>query len=1335
METRNPCSILLFVQPILRKGFYAPLQQDDALPTPDWTRPDLLAEAFEELWAKELARAGFVPVNSEDAVLAAEEGKVGVTKQPQRRRQPSALRVLFHLFAGRTAFAMSMQIVSVCCRFSTSLVIRRLAVLILLGGRQPGRWPGEGFALAAALAVLSCLEGLLATNANIRIQTIALAIFNTFATMVLRKGIRLHPAARGKFQRGSLVNLGLSDCNRLVESSNTLASGIAIPLMIIGALALGGGLAGPAFLITGLAVAMIIVIMLQLGKWQGAAFRRKAIAQGQRLSLLNEMLQSIKLTKYYALEEHFGAQILEKRRGEEEALLGMKLSLALNWAASILLPMSSMILVLLTHRGAYGYFPSVPDTFAILAVIKTLSFPFAFFGNVLGTVTMLMASCGRLQDLMLQPEVLRRDLKDVPEAQLEEELAVSIQGASFSWQTAEETDVSLILPQLHFKVPRGQLVVVVGELGSGKSSVLNAILGEMQELPNDSSKPTRISARQMAYCAQEAMILNATMRDNVLFGLDWDEEKYWKAVEASALAQDLLLLPAADMTEIGEKGLTLSGGQKARVALARAVYSALAVPDPAQALVLLDDPLSAVDAHVGSHLWEQCISGVLSKTTRILVTNQLQFLSDPAVSQIFVMERGEVAEMGPYSELVGIDGRFSRMLATLEGGGESPGGGLRRRANAKKTWSLDDGPSPLSQVVLQARSKSNVFNAGPASPISPSSARTDRVTEDEKKVEGAVTLDTLLFYLRGLGPWPVVLLLLFFGWSYHAGELLPDLYLALWMAGEPLGLSPQGAEDAASRLGVWVIVGLVGLAIATNARFNWAFGAVRAGRASHELVLRRVLSCPMSFFDSTPSGRILNRMGEDQMNLDWTVSLQVEVCLLVLSQAFNTTVLVIGVCPWLALGLVVVLPLLKFLREIHRRSVREGVRFWMLTKSPVFNIMEEMLVGVPTVAAYGRLDRFLERYDAALRANNNWLFTKDMMNQWAEQRLQLVGAAVTGTLAALLIGIPGLAPASIGSIAIIYALQLAQFLRWSAFFLVQVESSLASVERISEYSALPQEAPRQQPADAGALKLGWPGEAPEVEFQNLQVRYRPHLPLVLRDFSAKLRPMEKVGVVGRTGSGKSTLLSCLFRLVEPEAGRILIGGQDIGLLGLGLLRRRVTTVPQDPLLFSGTLRHNLDPADERTDDAILDGLKRCGMAEFVDRLDGGLAAKVAEQGSNFSVGERQVLCLARALLRDTRVLCLDEATANVDPENDARIQRTIRVEFASCTVLTIAHRLHTVVDADRIMVLEAGQLKQFDAPQRLLQIEGPFQAMAIEAGVTAQGMDTAPRPVAGSTAL
>jgi len=547
---------------------------------------------------------------------------------------------------------------------------------------------------------------------------------------------------------------------------------------------------------------------------------------------------------------------------------------------------------------------------------------------------------------------------------------------------------------------------------------------------------------------------------------------------------------------------------------------------------------------------------------------------------------------------------------------------------------------------------------------------------------------------------------------------MPDIFLALWQD-DVFEISEQGY------LGIWLTSNFLGLCLISASRLAVIFGTVKTASNIHKMMLARLIRCPTSFFDRTPSGRIMSRFGEDQMTIDLTLPLHAEVFCIVTWKSFNILSFAIANMPLLTVPVVVLMGFFVAVRELHRRTVREAVRFWMMTKGPMFHVFEETISGLSTISAFQRQAIFVSRLHAAVANNQRWCITKDATNQWSEQRLNLLGAIVAGSFATFLVLDPlrdndDIGAESGGSLkfmALIYALTVGESIRFMVFFLSQVEGSLASVERCSEFvQRTDQEPPHHQAVDAS---LGqWPSpEGKGLVFEDVSIRYASHLPLALGGLSAEIGACEKVGIVGRTGSGKSTFMGALLRLLEPEAGRILLDEVDIATVGIALLRRRVSIVPQDPMLFCGTLRHNLDPLEQLSDETVSDGLTRCGLDDLVTRFDGGLNGAVAEAGANFSVGERQVFCLARALLRSTRVLCLDEATANVDPTNDARIQRILGAEFSGCLVLTIAHRLHTIMGSDRVMVLSDGRLAQLDTAKALLAKPGLFQDLATSAGI------------------
>eukprot|EP00930_Biecheleria_cincta_P033436 TRINITY_DN23167_c0_g1_i3.p1 TRINITY_DN23167_c0_g1~~TRINITY_DN23167_c0_g1_i3.p1 ORF type:complete len:1287 (+),score=197.43 TRINITY_DN23167_c0_g1_i3:74-3934(+) len=1274
MDSAGPFSKFLFLwlQPTMRTGFRRALQDSDAVQLPQRLNCAVIRREFQERIAKEHSWA------------------------ESRSKQPRLLRLLVSMTWGPLGRATLYQLIVVACKFS-SVVLLRLVVQTAL---QKGQGDLMSGVLAAfGLFALNVVEGILSSQATFQLQLGIYVWIMTFAQAVLWKGTKLHPAVQEQNRRGALVTLALSDLTRVVEMANILMLGVGAPFMLIFAFVSLVLLLGPLVLFAVLVCVLVFMLIKKIGDKSGSSFRGKMMWQGQRVSVLNEMLQSVRFTKYYTMESHYAAQMMQHRSKEEHQLKVMKMALALMWPSASLVPTFTVLVAFVMYVSIHGNLPPAEDTMAVLAIARFLFVPFAFFGAFLSAINMLLSATGRMAKLLLQPEISRVSLDDGDS----EPVAVHVHG-NFSWSLPASPNPPT-LSGLALDVPRGELWVVVGSLGSGKSSLLAAILGYMtadsQGKRDDKQCSVKISGPSCAYVSQIPVVINATLRENVTFGFtsslstEQMEARYHAALEAAALGPDLEVLPAGDQTEIGEKGITLSGGQKARVAVARAVMAS----HPG-GIVLLDDPLAAVDAHVGAHLFDKCIIGALAGTTRILVTNQVHYLAHPEVSRILVMEGGVVVEQGTYTELTADlskrSKRFSQMAASV--GGE---------ARSTDTNHSSKGISP-------------------ADPSAPGKNQHGELVKKEHKAEGRVKTKAFKFFIQALGGIRVFVFLFFCSWFFHLSEVIPDFILVAWQED-----TLQIAQN--SYLALWTAVSLTIVLAMVFGRGIWVAYTLRASGKILRAVTSHVLHCPVGFFDQTPSGRIFNRLGEDQMICDFTCPLQLEVLCISIWQILDKVILAILAKPMIAAVFAVLAGAFVFLREVHRRSSREMIRWWMVTKSPVFNAFEEILSGANTIYAFGQDGYFLKRFDATLETNLSWLLAKDASNLWVDIRLFFLAAIVVGSIALLMVltadlslGLPALS-----SIALIYALDMGFHLRTLTFFLVQLEGSFASVERLQEFTEdLPQEAPTEMNKDQELIKSGWPGIGCELVFQDVCLRYLPHMPRALDNLSVSLHGREKVGLVGRTGSGKSTIMGALFRLVELESGQILLGGVDIAKVGLALLRKQITIVPQDPILFSGQLRKNIDPTGACDDAAICGVLRRCGLEEFAQSLQKGLDIAVEEGGTNFSVGERQMLCLARALLRDAAVLCLDEATANVDPVSDQKIQRVLEHELHDCLVLTIAHRLHTVLHSNRILVLERGRLAQIGSPRELLAQPGIFQQLADQAGVSLDdesiGKDTAP---------
>uniref|UniRef100_A0A182NES5 ABC-type glutathione-S-conjugate transporter n=1 Tax=Anopheles dirus TaxID=7168 RepID=A0A182NES5_9DIPT len=795
----------------------------------------------------------------------------------------------------------------------------------------------------------------------------------------------------------------------------------------------------------------------------------------------------------------------------------------------------------------------------------------------------------------------------------------------------------------------------------------------------------------------------------------FDQKKYDNVIECCALKPDLEMLPGGDTTEIGEKGINLSGGQKQRVALARAVYADAEV-------YLFDDPLSAVDAHVGKHIFEKVIgpSGMLVGKSRLLVTHGISYL--PFVENIFVVKDGEISESGSYQQLLDQKGAFAEFLTQhIQELDDSDEEEIKLIQESLK----DETAQRIVERTLSVRSnRSNGSNGSQRKKrISRQESRVsskkeepiiqnlDKATliEKEESATGAVTWAVYKKYVTAIGFqfgfWSVV---------FSAINQGSGIYSSMWLT--DWSEDPEAITDASVRdmyLGVYGALGGVQSIALFIGSVLLALGCLKAAEESHNKLLESSLHMPMSFFDTTPLGRIINRFSKDVDVVDNILPATIRAWLLMLFSVIGVFV-VIGISTPIFLAIVPPLMVIYyFVQRFYIETSRQLKRLESVTRSPIYSHFGESIGGQSTIRAYGQQERFIKESEHRVDYNQLVTYPTILANRWLGVRLEMIGSLVI-LFAALfaILARDTIGQATVG-LSISYALQISNVLSFLVRMTAEVETNIVAIERLEEYTVLPREADWQK----GTVDKAWPAEG-KVEFKDYQIRYREGLDLVIRGISLNVRGGEKIGIVGRTGAGKSSLTLGLFRIVEAAGGQIVIDGLDISQMGLHQLRSRLTIIPQDPVLFSGTLRDNVDPFKSYSDDQVWKALELSHLKTFVKGLTAGLDHEIAENGENLSVGQRQLVCLARAILRKTKVLILDEATAAVDLETDDLIQKTIRTEFADCTILTIAHRLNTILDSDRVLVLDKGLVAECDSPQNLLaNRDSIFFSMAKNAGI------------------
>ncbi|KAF9572383.1 hypothetical protein EC968_009957 [Mortierella alpina] len=818
----------------------------------------------------------------------------------------------------------------------------------------------------------------------------------------------------------------------------------------------------------------------------------------------------------------------------------------------------------------------------------------------------------------------------------------------------------------------------------------------------------------LAYVSQQAWIINATVRDNILFGKTFDQKKYDNVIHASGLQPDLEMLSAGDLTEIGERGINLSGGQKQRVSLARAAYQDADI-------YLLDDPLSAVDAHVDQHLWTHLIGpeGLFKNKTRLLVTHGIHHLEH--VDQIVVLKDGTISETGEYQQLIKkkkkSESSKNRLRDLLVGKKDNASASdtIASASSSNHNSDSDGEASERNTVVGEVAVKS-----GDNAALDGNKDDAGELIADEKLEEGKVGWRIVMIYAKAASYLNAMICVIFFILA-QACHISTNFWLRYWIT----DMEERERDERETRPASFYLTGygmLVVLYICFNVIVNYLTEVVcgiRASNVLHDRLLTRVLRLPMSFFDTTPMGRIVNRFSSDVNAIDTQLPEEWNDFLMLSSIIAGTLFVIAYSTP----AFLIAIPPLAFtyiwIQDYFVKSSGSMKRLISVSRSPLYQHFSETLTGVSTIRVMkGLKDQFIRENEVRGDVINTRLNAFSLNNRWLQLRLEVLGGMVIFTSASLAVLNAGKLDPSIVGLALSYALNMVGMIGFLVRAYSQVQCVLVSVERVDEYSEKPTEAPTETDV---RLPPRWP-EQGRVVFKNYSARYREGLDLVVKDVSFTVQPSEKVGIAKASDPSfdvKKHLqsITALYTDVDGGGGSIEIDGIDISKLGLDALRQHLSIIPQDPTLFAGSIRHNLDPFEKQSDKELWEALTRAHLKDHISTLPGGLEYEVAQNGENFSVGQRALICLARALLRKTKVLILDEATAAVDVETDNLIQKTLREEFKDRTVLTIAHRIKTVMDSDKILVLEKGCVQEFEAPKVLLQQnDSLFFQLAKQAG-------------------
>jgi ABC-type multidrug transport system fused ATPase/permease subunit len=1280
--------------------------------------------------------------SSDFAVIEAErEWQNQLSSAKESAKDPSVARMIMKLIWYDLSISLVFKLGGwlLFATVSNSFLLQQTMMFI----QDPSEPLWFGLILAFSIFVSETMRSISINQYWLRAVQTGMRIRSGLRHLVYKKALKLRDSSLNSKQV-NIITVITADALRINEAINYGCFLISTPVTISLTLAIIIYTIGIAGLVGFVILISATLLQMRLGNYVSEV-RRKAVKVGdERVKLMGELLTAIKLIKFFAWEKPFSDRISAIRAREMAQLRRGMYVRCVNSIVAYSVPVLVTLSTFAAHTLITKQYLTATEAFVTIALFNVARFPLSVVPVATKNVSEALVACTRISAFLMLPEVQVDDLPLSIESDSSidstSQLLVA-KDATFEWPKVSTRPVSLpkvdqaalssrwsfrtlfsrrhvvelkdevvekveepvpskpAFSSVSFSISKGECVALVGSVGSGKSSILQALLGQLNRVSGNF-----YCSNKVASVSQNPWIFAGSLRENILFGKEYEQVRYLRVVEACALTTDIESLPAGDLTEIGERGINLSGGQKARIALARAIYSDADV-------FLLDDPLSAVDVHVGLHLWENAIEKLLKANGKgvLLVTHQLQYL--PSMDRILLLQQGSVVAYGSYVDVE----------PTLKSMFESKSISSSNETDKKP---VGDDLSLLASTSSNASKKDS-------SSFLPTKSSGTLVIEEDRQI-GKVKVSTLFHYINGAGSRFYFWLLLSILLLAKVSKMVSDYWLSFWSQNNTTGVYSQ-----AFFLGTYAI--LISLFILFTLFQSLSFGLItlKSAEVLHNKSFQSVLRACMFWFDSQPTGRILSRFTGDVDGIDSTLPASLEQATDYLLQCFLALVLLMIIFPVFLIPVVPFIAIFISLASFFRRAARELKRIDSLSRSPLVSHVTATLTGLSLIRVFS-MQKEYERRSAKFSDQNQqtyWAFYA--ANRWIAIRLDVLTTLIAffTVLFAVLFRneiTPGLAGLSVS-----YSLMMAGIFQYSVRLFSETESQMTSVERLRYYSnELPLEQNKltreseliiksnssslpgweESQWDKKLEAMNWPVNG-EVEFKNVVLSYRPDLPHILKGLTFKVKHGFKVGIVGRTGAGKSTIANALFRMIELQSGDIVIDGESIGNVNIYQLRSKLSIIPQDPILFDGTLRQNVDPFGQFSDLEIVSSLNQSGLSEFSSEKNGGLDRKLEQGGLNVSVGERQLVCLARALLKRSKVILLDEVSANMDATTDLFVQDTIRTALQGVTCFIIAHKLSTVMNCDRILVLEDGKAVEFDAPSALLRLQPCQESNSVVAGV------------------
>ncbi|CAO3612277.1 unnamed protein product [Cunninghamella blakesleeana] len=1130
-------------------------------------------------------------------------------------------------------------------------------------------------------------------------------------------------ATKGK--KGNVNNLLSVDAQKMGEVTAYCFYYYCFPIQA--AICIWGlyNLLGVASLYGVLAMILLQPLTYLLGKKFQRAHQKCMTFTDKRIKLMNELLNAIRIVKFFAWEEEFKTRIIETRDQELKAIRSRLYMFMYISVTYFMIPITIMITVFFIYTRTNELTAST--AFTGVALFNTFKGIFEELPVIINFTLQANVSLRRIEKFLEEEEVDQNRSTIHPTTSLG-----FVDDASFSWIKPKKDDHGNTtavphLQKLNLSFPLNRFSIICGPTGSGKSTLIASLLGETYNLSGRAILPrkplsNRIiggSTSGVAYVSQTPWLQNMSIRDNILFGLPYDEERYNKVLYMAALTRDLEILEYGDSTEVGEKGISLSGGQKQRLAIARAVYSQADI-------VILDDCLSAVDAHTAKHLYEHCLMGEYMKNRTVILVTHHVGLCIRGADYVVSLQDGQVVSAGTPTHVInsGALGEDFSLLEDIITGNEAE---------------ALEGSVPM--IPLHVNTSNHKDGKG-------------KLIKEEERVEGGVNFSVYQTYIKSSGGYAYWALILFLYSLGQGSILVQDYWIKVWasayntvnnntMAKTVMMMlsfdhysqphasdendDPNKSINVSYYLGMYVLLGLIASLFSMIKQYALYNGSIKASRLLHIQLLNSVLRAKVRYFDTTPLGRIVNRFSSDIETIDQSVSPALGFLLYNIIATIFVVLLISSVTPAFIFAAILISYLFWKLGNYYLRSSRDMKRLNSVSRSPIYAQFHESVNGVATIRAFGATRRFVVENFKKIDCNNRSFLWMWACNRWLHCRVDILGGLVGFCTGIVLIFSRNWIDAGLAGLSLSYSLMFTRYVLWVVRNYALNEMNCVSIERVKEYLNIESEIKDEQIHQQ--VPPQWPAHG-KVKVDNLVIRYSPELPSVLHGISFDVQPGEKIGIVGKTGSGKSSLALSMFRFMEPSEGTILIDGVDITQLSLYDLRSRLTIIPQDPVLFSGTIRSNLDPFGQHDDATLWAALKRSHLlhannnnnnkdsdSDHSDSNDITLDSPISENGNNFSQGQRQLIALSRALVKKSSLIILDEATSSVDFDTDRRIQNTIRSEFTNSSLLTVAHRINTVIDYDRILVLDAGKIVEFDTPYRLMTKEsGYFKTMCEKSG-------------------